>query len=116
MKLKFGFGFSKAHVLMILLTIDIEDKRILSDLLKGKSIIRGGGGKYASLTDLSAARIYVDSKGEDAILGKWIFHHKTNGEYFYLFTPFSGKQKIIILDKVNGEEFVYLTFSNYKKL
>jgi len=29
MKLQFGFGFSNAHVVMILLTMDLEDRKIL---------------------------------------------------------------------------------------
>jgi len=116
MKVKFNLGLYKAHVVMILLTKDINDKKILDDLLRGKFIIRDGVGKYDSLTDLSAARIYVDAKGEDVILGKWTFHHKTNVEYFYLFTPVSGKQDIIIEEEVDDEQYIYSTFDNYKKL
>ncbi|GIK61893.1 MAG: hypothetical protein BroJett017_27830 [Ignavibacteriota bacterium] len=116
MKQKFNAGLIKAHVVMNLVMIDIEDKKVLEALLKGKSIIRGGGGKLDSLTDISAARIFENLKGEYAILGTWKFNNNSGDIYNYVFTPVSGKQDIIILEEIDDEQYIYLTFDNYKKL
>ena len=117
MKVEFNFGLFKAHVVMNLVLVDKYEKKVLGTLLKGKSVIRGGGGKLAPLTDLCAARIFeANLKQDEAILGIWKLDHNKGLQYYYLFTPISDKLKIIDLDEIGDDTFVNVALNNYKKL
>lgn len=122
MKIEFGLNIQKSQLVMELDKSRRGDKKNANTILKMKPVITIEHFIAPVKTNDAAVIIWDSSKLIAGIIGDWILDHSINSAFSYEnYFKFNPKYEVSIvrlltIDHIMDEHYLYYTFNQYKKL